>query len=167
MVQVLMGIDYSELKWKRESRDLLRAFELETSVSSKRTSRKMSKVSLLPIWMVISLPTIIIWIVRAELKLLVLSRCAAGVSKTLALLENAKDESRTIQKTFPLFGSDHERKPPYGLDIANMLAMYQASTADLFSPPYWVGAESRLTTWIAWEILYLDSGCLQNKRGGR
>jgi putative heme-binding domain-containing protein len=117
MVQVLMGIDYSKLN-EKEKQDLLRAFEL---ILYRQGEPASSVKSQLVAYLDGNFPANNNNLDRELSKLLVYLDAADGVSKTLALLENAKDDL-DYQKTFTSSSDLIMRNPQYGLDIANMLA---------------------------------------------
>jgi putative heme-binding domain-containing protein len=117
MVQVLMGIDYSKLN-EKEKQDLLRAFELILYRQGEPTAAVKSQ---LVAYLDGNFPANNNNLDRELSKLLVYLDAPDGVSKTLALLENAKDDP-DYQKTFTSSSDLIMRNPQYGLDIANMLA---------------------------------------------
>ena len=117
MVQVLMGIDYSKLN-EKEKQDLLRAFELILYRQGEPTAGVKSQ---LVAYLDGNFPANNNNLDRELSKLLVYLDAPDGVSKTLALLENAKDDP-DYQKTFTSSSDLIMRNPQYGLDIANMLA---------------------------------------------
>ncbi len=117
MVQVLMGIDYSKLN-EKEKQDLLRAFEL---ILYRQGEPAANVKSQLVAYLDGNFPANNNNLDRELSKLLVYLDAPDGVSKTLALLENAKDDP-DYQKTFTSSSDLIMRNPQYGLDIANMLA---------------------------------------------
>jgi putative heme-binding domain-containing protein len=117
MVQVLMGIDYSKLK-EKEKQDLLRAFEL---ILYRQGEPAATVKEQLVAYLDGKFPANNNNLDRELSKLLVYLDAPDGVSKTLALLENAKDDP-DYQKTFTSSSDLIMRNPQYGLDIANMLA---------------------------------------------
>jgi putative heme-binding domain-containing protein len=117
MVQVLMGIDYSKLK-EKEKQDLLRAFEL---ILYRQGEPSATVKEQLVAYLDGNFPANNNNLDRELSKLLVYLDAPDGVSKTLALLDNAKDDP-DYQKTFTSSSDLIMRNPQYGLDIANMLA---------------------------------------------
>jgi putative heme-binding domain-containing protein len=117
MVQVLMGIDYSKLN-EKEKQDLLRAFEL---ILYRQGEPAATVKEQLVAYLDGKFPANNNNLDRELSKLLVYLDAPDGVSKTLALLENAKDDP-DYQKTFTSSSDLIMRNPQYGLDIANMLA---------------------------------------------
>jgi putative heme-binding domain-containing protein len=117
MVQVLMGIDYSKLN-EKEKQDLLRAFEL---ILYRQGEPAENVKSQLVAYLDGNFPANNNNLDRELSKLLGYLDAPDGVSKTLALLENAKDDP-DYQKTFTSSSDLIMRNPQYGLDIANMLA---------------------------------------------
>lgn len=117
MIQALMGIDYSSLDEKGKQ-DLLRAFELILARQGEPTGSLKSD---LVAYLDANFPANNNNLDRSLAVLLVYLDSPSAVEKTLALLENAKDDP-DYQKTFTSSSDLIMRNPQYGLDIANMLA---------------------------------------------
>lgn len=117
MIQVLMGIDYSNLNEKGKQ-DLLRAFEL---ILYRQGEPAANVKSQLVAYLDDNFPANNNNLDRELSKLLVYLDAPDAIAKTIALLENAKDDP-DYQKTFTSSSDLIMRNPQYGLDIANMLA---------------------------------------------
>ncbi|PZX55866.1 putative heme-binding domain-containing protein [Algoriphagus ratkowskyi] len=117
MLQALMGIDYSSLN-EKEKQDLLRAFELILARQGEPTGSLKSD---LVAYLDANFPANNNNLDRALAVLLVYLDAPTAVEKTLALLDNAKDDP-DYQKTFTSSEDLIMRNPQYGMDIANMLA---------------------------------------------
>ncbi|WP_192346109.1 c-type cytochrome [Algoriphagus sp. Y33] len=117
MVQALIGIDFRSLDEKGKQ-DLLRAFEL---ILARQGEPSGSLKTDLIAYLDDNFPANNNNLDRALAVLLVYLDAPNAVEKTLALLENAKDDP-DYQKTFTSSSDLIMRNPQYGLDIANMLA---------------------------------------------
>lgn len=117
MLQALITIDYNQLSVKEEQ-NLLRAFELILYRQGNPTGALKSQVIdyLNPHY-----PAGDNNVDRALSKVLVHLGAPDAVEKTLALLDDAKDDEN-YQKTFTSSSDLIFRNPQYGLDIAGMLS---------------------------------------------
>jgi putative heme-binding domain-containing protein len=128
MFKSLMQVDYKKLSSK-EKQDILRTFEvLLARHGSNAEAIKLQLIAYLdPHY-----PANDNLLDRSLAILLVHLDAPTAVSKTLALLKNAKDDSN-YQKTFTESSDLILRNPQYGLDIANMLANVPPAQATFYA----------------------------------
>jgi len=117
MLKSLIGVDYSSLDQKGKQ-DLLRTFELVFARQGVPSGALKNEVIA---YLDDKFPANDNLLDRELAVLLVHLDAPTAVEKTLALLENAKDDPN-YQKTFTSSSDLIMRNPQYGLDIANMLA---------------------------------------------
>lgn len=117
MLKSLIGVDYSSLD-ERAKLDLLRAFELVFARQGTPSGALKNEVIA---YLDDKFPADENLLNRELAVLLVHLDAPKAVEKTVALLENAKDDPN-YQKTFTSSSDLIMRNPQYGLDIANMLA---------------------------------------------
>ncbi len=113
----LMAVDYGQLP-ESQKLDLLRAFELILSRHGEPEAAMKNKVTA---YLDARYPAQTNELNRSLSKLLVHLQAPQAVQKTLALLQNAKDDA-SDQKTATNSSDLILRNPQYGLDIAEMLA---------------------------------------------
>lgn len=117
LLQAINSINYGQLSASQQV-DLLRAYELVvTRMGMPDENMRNTIVRLLDKFY----PTKNNYVDRQLSKILIHLQAPDAVSKTMALLENAKDDTLD-QKTFTESSDLIFRNPQYGLDIANMLS---------------------------------------------
>jgi len=128
MFNSLMQVDYKKLSSK-EKQDLLRTFEV---LLARHGSNSEAIKPQLIAYLDPHYPANDNLLDRSLAILLVHLDAPTAVSKTLALLKNAKDDP-DYQKTFTESSDLILRNPQYGLDIANMLANVPPAQATFYA----------------------------------